>query len=164
MKSSFVSPLRVDLIDGKEWRLALAYQYHIGSKRAKAHIAVPAGFIHDFASIPKFLLLILPWWAKFNKSAVLHDFLYRFHLYSRAQADLYFYEAMLVAFRHHRSGKFVAWLEYKAVRWFGHWAYKGGQWPYGPPQHPNCRCVLAGEDLDTGDAVTIKGNKAFKAK
>lgn len=35
-----------------------------------------------------------------------------------------FYEAMLVAFRHHRTGPFVAWLEYWAVRLFGWAAYK----------------------------------------
>ena len=120
--SSFVTPLRVDLMDGRRWRLALEYTYHIGSKYAKRAINVPVGFVTDFASIPKFLWFF-PYWAKNNKASLLHDYLYYDHLLSRAEADQVFYEAMLVMFRHHKSGKLVAWVEYWAVRVFGIWAY-----------------------------------------
>jgi hypothetical protein len=128
--SSFTTPLFVEFIDGKRWKLHRAFQYHVGSKYSKVVIKVPAGFIFDFASIPQIILGIffwlLPWWAKFNKASLVHDWLYRNHYYSRAMADLIFYEAMLVAFRARVSGKVVAWLEYKAVRLLGQLAYRRG--------------------------------------
>ena len=128
--SSFTTPLVVEYIDGKKWRLHRAFQYHVGSRYSREVIKVSAAFVFDFASIPQFILglffWLLPWWAKFNKAALVHDWLYRHHLYSRAMADLIFYEAMLVAFRKHISGKVVAWLEYVAVRVFGYFSYQGG--------------------------------------
>lgn len=117
--SSFTTSLIVELLGGRRWRLAFAFTFHIGGKYAERAISVPAGFITDFASIPKIIFWVLPWWAKFNKASVLHDWLYQEHILTRAEADFAFYEAMLVAFRHHRTGPFVAWLEYWAVRLFG---------------------------------------------
>ena len=122
--TSYTTPLVVELIDGRRWRLAFAFTYHVGSKYANDYIPVPAGFEHDFASIPRFLFVILPWWAKFNKASVLHDYLYRVRTSTRAEADLIFYEAMLVGFRNHRSGRLVAWLEYKGVRLFSWLAWR----------------------------------------
>lgn len=123
-RSSFTTPLIVSpLPDGRKWRLFHQFTYHIGSRYSQKTITVPEGFVTDFASIPKFIFWVLPWWAKFNKASVLHDWLYQEHILTRAEADLAFYEAMLVAFRHHRTGPFVAWLEYWAVRLFGWMAW-----------------------------------------
>ncbi len=124
--TSYTTPLVVELIDGRRWKLAYSFTFHVGSKYAEKVIAVPAGFEHDFASIPRFLFVILPWWAKFNKAAVLHDWLYRTQTLTRARSDLIFYEAMLVAFRDHKTGRLVAWLEYKAVRLFSWLAWRKG--------------------------------------
>ena len=143
--TSYTTPLVVDLIDGRRWKLAFAFTFHVGSKYAEDYIPVPAGFDHDFASIPRFLFVILPWWAKFNKASVLHDYLYRdggirYHpqndhdaavnlcrfvkYMTRKEADDIFYEAMLVSFRDHRFGRLVALLEYKGVRLFSWLAWR----------------------------------------
>jgi len=67
---------------------------------------------------------LLPWWAKFNKSSVLHDWLYKTkqimgEKITRREADGTWLGAMLIEFRHHKSGHFVALTEYYAVRIFG---------------------------------------------
>lgn len=117
--SSFTSELIVSpMSDGKRWRLVRPFTYHIGSRDSRKFINVPKGFTMDFASIPKFLFF-LPYWAKFNKSPVIHDWLYHTRKTTRKQADDIFYEAMLVAFRNHKSGRFIARAEYFAVRVFG---------------------------------------------
>ena len=75
--SSFTTPLTVSpLHDGHRWRLVFQFQYHVGRRYSREVIKVPAGFITDFASIPKFLWF-LPSWAKFNKASILHDHLYQ---------------------------------------------------------------------------------------
>ena len=121
--SSFTTPLVVEHIDGRKWRLHREFTFHIGSQWSNKYIHVPVGFVTDFASVPKFVMPLLPWWAKYQKSAILHDWLYKVkylmgnHI-TRKEADDVFYEAMLVEFRHHRSGEVVAWIEYKVVRLF----------------------------------------------
>ncbi len=131
--SSFTSPLVVmPQLDGRKWRLFRRFTYHIGTKYSNQKITVPAGFVTDFASIPKFLFWLLPWWAKFNKAPVLHDFIYQRHALvsnngvwpiTRKEADVVFLEAMLVEWRKRRSRYFLARLEYLTVRIFGWWAW-----------------------------------------
>ncbi len=126
--SSFTTPLVVTpLPDGRRWRLFFSFQYHIGSKYNKDVISVPAGFVVDFASIPKFIWW-LPYWAKYSKPSIIHDALYQLpqvYGYSRKEADDIFYEAMLVAWRDKRWGRQIARLEYWAVRIFGFLAWRG---------------------------------------
>lgn len=133
--SSFTSELIVEpLEDGKTWILKRPFTYHVGSKYSKDYVKVPRGFKTDFASVPKIFTLMLPSWAKFQKSAVLHDYLYRWQGYyrdvhktvyvNRKEADDIFLEAMLIEFRNHKSGKFIAYLEYWAVRLFAQLAWK----------------------------------------
>jgi len=123
--SSFTTPLVVSpLPDGRRWRLYLAFVYHVGDRWSRDVICVPRGFITDFASIPKVIFWLLPWWAKFSKPSPLHDWLYTAQQIqgkpiTRRKADDIFYEAMLIAFRDHISGKLVAFIEYWAVRLFG---------------------------------------------
>lgn len=123
--SSFTSPLVVSpLSDGKYWRLDRPFTYRIGSQFSRHYIRVTVGFITDFASIPKFIFWFLPWWAKFSKSPVLHDWLYQSKSImnkpiTRKRADVVFLEAMLVDWRHHRSRYSIAKIEYLAVRLFG---------------------------------------------
>ncbi len=121
--SSFTSELIVQpLPDGKNWELKRPFSYHVGSQYSREYIKVPVGFITDFASIPKFLWF-LPYWAKVNKSAVLHDYLYQrkrimAEKITRKQADDVWLEAMLVEWQGRKSRHFVAWLQYLAVRLF----------------------------------------------
>jgi len=123
--SSFTSPLVVSpMSDGRRWRLVKSFTYRIGKKYSRHFIKVPRDFETDFASIPKFIFWLFPWWAKFNKASVLHDWLYKAKIVmgnkvTREQTDDIFYEAMLIDYRHHKSGKFIAFIEYRAVRLFG---------------------------------------------
>ena len=106
------------LTDGKRWMVLEDFSYDIGKLDSGITILVKAGFRMDFASIPKFLF-IFPYWAKYNKAPVLHDWLYQCQIGSRKRADEIFLEAMLVEFRHKKLGKFIAYLEYYGVRAFG---------------------------------------------
>ncbi len=132
--SSFTTPLIVSpTSNGRDWKLYRAFTYHLGTKYSRDKITVPAGFKTDFASIPnilfRFLFWWLPWWAKFNKAPVLHDYLYQKKEImgkpiTRKRADDVFLEAMLVEWRHHKSRCVLARLEYLAVRIFAFWAWE----------------------------------------
>jgi len=114
--SSFTSPLVVTpMLDGRKWKLVHPFSYHIGSKNSKWIIKVPKGFETDFASVPQFLWFWLPYWGKYGKAAVLHDYVYQTHLTERSIADSIFYEAMLVGGTTHWKAK----LMYYGVRLFG---------------------------------------------
>lgn len=123
--SSFTSRLIIELLpDGKRWQLNRPFTYRIGSRYSRHFVSVSKGFVTDWASIPKFIFWLLPWWAKFQKGAVLHDWLYKVKYImgkpiTRKQADDVFLEAMLIDFRNHKSGKVVAFTEHLAVRLFG---------------------------------------------
>ncbi len=121
--SSFTTPLIVSPMDnGRDWELQAKFTYHVGSKFSRKWVHVPAGFVTDFASVPKFLWF-LPNWAKYSKAPILHDYIYKYHCYTRKQADDIFLEAMHVDWSTHKSRRFVAHLEYIAVRLFGMWAW-----------------------------------------
>ncbi len=123
--SSFTSELCITILDdGSNWKLLRRFTYRIGKKYSRRFIKTARNFTTDFASIPKFLFWLLPLWAKFNKASVLHDWLYKVKVImgkpiTRKEADDTWLEAMFINFRHHKSGKVVAYLEYFAVRIFG---------------------------------------------
>jgi len=92
-------------------------------------VSVPVNYPTDFASIPRIVWLLLPWWAKFNKASVLHDWLYFIKKImdkpiTRKQADDLWLEAMLIDFRLHRHGRLIAYVEYYAVRTFAWSAWR----------------------------------------
>ena len=104
--SSFTRKLDVSpLLNGRDWILNKTFIYHIWSRYSKEIIKVPAGFITDFASVPRltnplltllaiiFILLDWAWlgisllvlisiaswfspYGKHEKPAVIHDWLY----------------------------------------------------------------------------------------
>lgn len=128
--SSFTTPLEVcPTENGEDWILLEEFDYAIGSKESPLIVHVPKGFITDFASIPRFLFF-LPAWAKYNKAPIVHDFLYQDQEVcgipiNRKYADDVFLEAMIVDMRNHKKmGKFIAYLEYYAVRLFAFTAWK----------------------------------------
>lgn len=120
--SSFTSPLIVSpMPDGKNWKLLRRFTYRIGKRYSRRMISISAGFLSDFASVPRIVWWLLPWWAKFNKASILHDWLYKVKKImgkpiTRKEADTLWLGAMFIEFRHHKSGKFVAYLEYYSVR------------------------------------------------
>lgn len=86
----FRSKCDVEFEDGHNWLLTgpVVYETHGGDV-----INVPAGFETDFASIPRALWALFPPAGPWGPAAVIHDFLYRTGLVSRAEADRTFREA-----------------------------------------------------------------------
>lgn len=119
MQPSFHTPLKIEYLDGTNYRLLDAFSYDSSLET----ITVPAGFATDFASVPKVLWNLLPPTGPYGKAAVIHDFLYRTYGYSsKIIADAIFYEAM-TALHVPRVTRSVMYL---AVHLFGGSSYKGG--------------------------------------
>ena len=76
---------------------------------------IPAGFVTDFASVPRCFWFILPPMGRYGKAALLHDWLYYTKYLPRSEADRVFLEVMLMMGV--RSWK--AYVMYSAVRLFG---------------------------------------------
>ena len=130
--SSFTRKLVVSLEpNGKRWKLEKEFSYYTDLLGERRTFTVPAGFETDFASIPKPLLALpfIRWRDKFNKAAVVHDWLYHTKEVDRKTADQIFLEALLVL----GIPRWKAYLFYAAVRLFGwtHWKKK----PVGGIQH-----------------------------
>jgi len=118
--SSFTTPLHLEpLEDGRRWRLVSEFVYAVGDENSAWRITVPAGFVTDFASVPRVFWGLMPPWDQYGKAAVLHDYLYSTGSVSRLVADAVFLEAMAVLCV--PRWKRVA--IYSAVRWFGGLAY-----------------------------------------
>ena len=112
--STFTDPLEVVILDrarqGRvEAKLLAGFAYHVGSLGSGEVISVPAGFVTDFASVPRGFWNLEPPMGDAAKAAVVHDFLYqtqgtgrwfgrrqitRPKPYSRAEADGVFREAL----------------------------------------------------------------------
>ena len=100
----------IDTGDGRKWKLAEEFEYHVGSSDSEEVIKVPAGFVTDFATIPQFLWGIFPPTGKYTKAAVIHDYLtankgripystssdgnITYRCYTKTQVDKIFLEAM----------------------------------------------------------------------
>lgn len=91
--AEFQTPLVVQEIDDDKWKLKedLVYRGDIVGL-----VYIPAGFVTDFASVPR---LPLAYWVAGNtahEAAVVHDFLYQTHPCTKSQADRTFREAMAI--------------------------------------------------------------------
>lgn len=71
--SSFTKPLRVEALDDNKWKLLEQFDYYIGSLESDEYVAVPVGYVTDFATIPQIFWSIIPPWGKYGKAAVIHD-------------------------------------------------------------------------------------------
>jgi hypothetical protein len=119
--SSFTSLLVVSpLENGKDWVLRKEFSYDVGYLGSGDTITVPAGFVTDFASVPKTFWGILPRWDKYGQAAVLHDYLYNSLKRSRIDSDKIFLEAMEVL----DVPKWKSRVMYQSVRMFGSKHYK----------------------------------------
>ncbi len=129
--NSFLTPLVVEVMpSGKRFKLHYDFRYYW--RRHGIWIHVKAGFETDFASIPKIFRIIIPKLGRWNKAAVIHDYLYQNHnivickllpstkfRFSRKLADLIFRDAMTdlgvakwkryVMYWGVRVGGFLAW-------------------------------------------------------
>jgi hypothetical protein len=116
---SFYHPLLIEYLDGRRWRLLKSFGYTAPSGR---RITVPAGFVTDFASVPRFFHRIFPptgddpfSTAAYGKAAVIHDFLYAFNGVTRAEADRIFLSGM----KDLGVSRITRWTLYLAVYCFG---------------------------------------------
>lgn len=82
-------------------------------------VTVPAGFLTDFASVPRIPIAFLAAGGCANAAAVIHDWLYTTHEVDRATADAVFREAILAG----GDPAWRAWLMWLGVR-------IGGSRPY----------------------------------
>jgi hypothetical protein len=121
----FLTKLDVRFVDGKNWQLLAPLRYRTAAGDV---IAVPEGFVTDFASIPRPLRSLVgdaagPW----APAAVIHDWLYRTGLVSRDEADAVFHEALLdttFCDQHVPIRRTKAWAFWLAVRAAGWLAYR----------------------------------------
>lgn len=123
MRNSFKTPLVVEVMpSGKKFKLHYDFTYLW--KRKKTIICVKAGFLTDFASIPRILRWLIEKLGRYNKAAVIHDALYQDvvpgYKFTRKEADLCFLDGMadLGVIKWKRN------LMYQAVRLFGWIAWK----------------------------------------
>ena len=100
--SEFVTDLDVSLVDDREnegrgcWRLHFDLIYQ--SDVAGITVTVPAGFMTDFASVPRLPLAFMLAGDTCHEAAVIHDYLYRTkpHPTTREIADKILREAAIV--------------------------------------------------------------------
>lgn len=119
MKGAFLTQLILsDDGDGAHMTLVSPLVYR--SERLKRTIAVDAGFITDFASVPRALWAVWPPHGGYDRAAIIHDYLYVVGGVDRGDADGVLNEAMDVC----GVGRFTRWVIYAAVR-------SGGWKPWG---------------------------------
>lgn len=109
-----------------------------------ALVTVPAGYVTDFASVPKIPLAWLAAGGTAYEAAVIHDWLYTVHSdngkpITRAQADAVFREAIGVSEDSNAPG----WLMWLAVR-MGGWRSWAAQ---GPDQPPHVATVIEATEV-----------------
>lgn len=119
--SSFLAPLRIeDAGPGRFGRqvfvLLEEFVYEIGATHSGIIIRVPAGFVTDFASVPRFFWRVVPPMGEHGKACVVHDFLYRKPSgFNKRLADAIFFDAMETL----GVSWCKRWVMYLAVSWFG---------------------------------------------
>lgn len=118
--STFTTPLRLEFEDDTRFKLTEPFEF--ASEVTESVISIPAGFVTDFASIPRGLWNIFPPAGKWGKAAVVHDWLYQTqnattHLVTRAEADAVLKEGMEVL----GVSRWARWTIYAGIR-AGGWA------------------------------------------
>jgi hypothetical protein len=113
--------VRVEYIDGHQWRLLEDFSWFEAdlANGEGVMIDVPAGFVTDFASIPRIFWNIAPP-SYYAKPAILHDWLYYNGavgdlVVTRAQADKTFRDAL----KETGVNGTRRWIMWSAVRTFG---------------------------------------------
>ena len=116
----FLSNLHTVAHDRGEWRLTRPLTY--SSVRYGQAIEAPAGFITDYASVPRLPVVFAMTGDRGHKAAVIHDWLYRHGAphWSRAQADQIFRDALLES-----EPSWRAWVMWAGVRGGGWRAWRG---------------------------------------
>jgi hypothetical protein len=114
------SRLQVEKITGEscgrqKFILAKPLRFTLSTNGGRVGVTVPAGFVTDFASVPRPLWPIFPPAGAWCEAAVVHDYLYSSKACSRFLADALFRECMA----HCGVPVWRRMLMYYAVRVFG---------------------------------------------
>lgn len=74
--SEFTGPLTLTQLDSdwKIWRLEQTLKYEVGQLGSGDLIEVPAGFLTDGATVPRWLWWLLPSWGSYSRAATVHDY------------------------------------------------------------------------------------------
>ncbi len=115
--SSFTKNLSIEPISKDIWRVNKAFEYHVGYENSTQRIKIPAGYLTDGISIPRFCWVIVghPLSGEAVQASVIHDFLYQYGLYDQKRSDDIFLEALIVL-------KVPVWkrqVMFRALRFFG---------------------------------------------
>lgn len=73
--SEFLTELFAENLNDTYWRLSEPLIYK--SDLLRQVVEVPAGFVTDFASVPRVPVAYLFWGGRTHREAVIHDYLYR---------------------------------------------------------------------------------------
>ena len=136
--SQFLTPLLGEWLDDDvrfELHEPLIYQSDV----AGMTFNIPAGFVTDFASVPRVPIIYELFGDKAHHESVVHDFIYQTHATIRGTADKVFKEAMIL------RGKpgYVVWGMYWGVVLGGWNSYRTG---------PSRYLVLNGGPAQTKEA------------
>jgi hypothetical protein len=129
--AEFRSTLDCRILDDDNGLLLADFIYY--SDLLAREIRVPAGFITDFASVPRFPGAYWLVGGRAKWEATIHDYLYRVLMLGREVADNVFLEAMATKRKklikgEEREWKQPAWVRaamWSGVRAFGWWSYRG---------------------------------------
>lgn len=91
------------------YRLLQTYLMHI---EPIVNLAIPEGYVTDFATVPRIFWSIVPPIGRHNPAALVHDYMYDNKLGTRLLADNIFLKIMLA----YRVPKITAYVMYYAVR------------------------------------------------
>lgn len=119
LKAQFLTPLQVEQVTEDDWRLLSPLRFY--SRKLDRVLEIPAGFITDFASVPRWPFIYWFTGGTASAPAVLHDWFYRTNTedITRAASDAVLKEAM------EARGYWYArtWMMYLGVRIGGYWSY-----------------------------------------
>jgi len=87
---AFIGDVVVRVVDAVRWQLDEPLTYRGNTDT----FTVPAGFVTDFASVPRVVTWLLPRYGAYTKAAILHDFLWRQDDVTKNDADGLFRRAM----------------------------------------------------------------------
>ena len=119
-------PIRpeVEMVDDKQWRVVNGFNVVIEEAgQEPVSISVPAGFVSNFASVPRAPLTYMLFGGIGNTEALLHDYLYSTAEHPREWCDAVYHQALLA------NTSIPAWKAdkmYAAVRAFGGSHYNQG--------------------------------------
>lgn len=93
-KSKFLTPLIAQRLKSGKWEIETLLEYQ--SSLLGEVVVIPAGFVTDYASVPRLPVVYFLAGNTAHEAAVVHDFLYWTQPVTRKTADRVFLEAMKV--------------------------------------------------------------------